>query len=241
MADGIAFPNGMAVTPDNATLIVAESFARRLTAFDIAADGSLSNRRCGPTASAPTGSARTPEGTTGRVSVGSAAEPCWQGPRRRRSARSSAHQLPCFACMLGGEDGKTMFMLAADWHMGGNRRQFARLAEGPRTGQLLTAPAPRPGRRLAVTKVHGWPPRFSFCLDAIARGPGHFQLVRRAARIRPSQQPADARTGSPRRLLCREAGASPCAGRRVVAVGERVLPFGSGERATGDGARVSCP
>jgi hypothetical protein len=45
MADGIAFPNGMAVTPDDATLIAAESYANRLTAFDIAADGSLSNRR----------------------------------------------------------------------------------------------------------------------------------------------------------------------------------------------------
>jgi len=45
VADGLAFPNGMVVTPDNATLIVAESFAARLTAFDIAADGSLSNRR----------------------------------------------------------------------------------------------------------------------------------------------------------------------------------------------------
>lgn len=45
VADGLAFPNGMAVTPDNGTLIVAESFAARLTAFDIAADGSLSSRR----------------------------------------------------------------------------------------------------------------------------------------------------------------------------------------------------
>jgi sugar lactone lactonase YvrE len=45
VADGIAFPNGMAVTPDNKTLIVAESYANRLTAFDIDADGNLSNRR----------------------------------------------------------------------------------------------------------------------------------------------------------------------------------------------------
>jgi len=45
VGDGIAFPNGMAVTPDNAMLIVAECYARRLTAFDIAADGRLSNRR----------------------------------------------------------------------------------------------------------------------------------------------------------------------------------------------------
>ena len=45
VADGIAFPNGMAVTPDNSTLIIAESHGKRLTAFDITADGSLSNRR----------------------------------------------------------------------------------------------------------------------------------------------------------------------------------------------------
>src|SRR5260221_13331286 len=45
VADGIAFPNGMAVTPDNQTLIVAESYAGMLTAIDIDADGSLSNRR----------------------------------------------------------------------------------------------------------------------------------------------------------------------------------------------------
>jgi len=45
VADGVAFPNGMVVTPDNATLILAESYGKRLTAFDIAADGSLSNQR----------------------------------------------------------------------------------------------------------------------------------------------------------------------------------------------------
>ena len=45
VADGIAFPNAMLVTPDDSTLIVAESYAKRLTAFDIASDGSLSNRR----------------------------------------------------------------------------------------------------------------------------------------------------------------------------------------------------
>src|SRR2546421_11388655 len=45
VAEGIAFPNGMAVTPDHSTLIVAESYAARLTAFDIGDDGGLSNRR----------------------------------------------------------------------------------------------------------------------------------------------------------------------------------------------------
>src|SRR5436309_14050421 len=45
VADGISVPNGMAVTPDNATLILAESHGKSLTASDIAADGSLSHRR----------------------------------------------------------------------------------------------------------------------------------------------------------------------------------------------------
>ena len=45
VAESFAFPNGMAITPDNRTLIVAESHGRRLTGFDIAADGGLSNRR----------------------------------------------------------------------------------------------------------------------------------------------------------------------------------------------------
>src|SRR5258708_16638746 len=45
VADGVAFPNGMVVTPDNSTLIVAESYGKKLTAFEIDASGSLSNRR----------------------------------------------------------------------------------------------------------------------------------------------------------------------------------------------------
>jgi sugar lactone lactonase YvrE len=45
VADGLAFPNGLVVTPDNSTPIVVESYANRLTAFDIAADGSLSNQQ----------------------------------------------------------------------------------------------------------------------------------------------------------------------------------------------------
>ena len=45
VAEDLIFPNGMVITPDGRTLVVAESFAERLTAFDVAADGSLSNRR----------------------------------------------------------------------------------------------------------------------------------------------------------------------------------------------------
>ena len=57
---------------------------------------------------------------------------------------------PCFACMLGGEDRRTLFMLTADWRMDeGFEDNIARLTTGPRTGRLLTAPAPAPGA--------GWP------------------------------------------------------------------------------------
>jgi sugar lactone lactonase YvrE len=45
VAEGLAFPNGMAITADDSTLIVAESFAGTLTAFDIGPEGGLSNRR----------------------------------------------------------------------------------------------------------------------------------------------------------------------------------------------------
>jgi sugar lactone lactonase YvrE len=45
VADDLAFPNGMAITPDGSTLIVAESYANRLTAYDIRGDGRLANRR----------------------------------------------------------------------------------------------------------------------------------------------------------------------------------------------------
>ena len=58
--------------------------------------------------------------------------------------------MSCFACMLGGDDGRTLFMLVADWRMSeGFEENIARLTQGPRTGQVLTAPAPARGV--------GWP------------------------------------------------------------------------------------
>jgi sugar lactone lactonase YvrE len=49
VADGVAFPNGMAVTADNQTLILADSYANQLMAFDSAGDGGLSSGGSGPT------------------------------------------------------------------------------------------------------------------------------------------------------------------------------------------------
>jgi sugar lactone lactonase YvrE len=150
VADGIAFPNGMTITPDNSTLVVAESFAAQLTAFDIAADGSLSNRRAWAEGVGPdgicidadaaiwTGVGEFGDNLVGRVRAG--------GEVLDRVKLDA----PCFACMLGGEDRRTLFMLTADWHMDESfEDNIARLTEGPRTGRLLTAPAPAPGV--------GWP------------------------------------------------------------------------------------
>jgi len=62
VAGDIAFPNGMVITPDNRTLIISESFARRLTAFDIDPDGGLSNRRVFADDVAPDGITMDAEG-----------------------------------------------------------------------------------------------------------------------------------------------------------------------------------
>jgi len=143
VADGVAFPNGMVVTPDNSTLILAESYANTLTAFDIDADGDLSNRRVWADLDGgfPDGISLDAEGAV------------WYGdvPNKRCvRVREGGEVLQtidldrgCFACMLGGADSRTLFMMAADW------RGPASIADGARTGQVLTAAAPAPGI--------GWP------------------------------------------------------------------------------------
>jgi sugar lactone lactonase YvrE len=150
VADGIAFPNGMVVTPDNSTLIVAESFAGRLTAFDIADDGSLSNRRVWADGVSPDGICIDSEGAIW-TGVGQMGDNLVGRVRDGGDVLERVQVgLPCFACMLGGEDGKTLFMLAADWRMSDSfADNITRLTEGRPTGQLLTAPAPTPGA--------GWP------------------------------------------------------------------------------------
>src|SRR5262249_12297367 len=137
-ADGIGFPNGMVVTPDNSTLIVAESFAKRLTAFDIAADGSLSNRRVWAGLNdGPDGICLDAEGA---VWCG-AMKTCVRVREGGEVLQTIQLDRSCFACMLGGEDNRTLFIMAAEW------RGLENMTEGPRTGQVLPvqAPAPRAG------------------------------------------------------------------------------------------------
>jgi sugar lactone lactonase YvrE len=147
VAGDIAFPNGMAVTPDNRTLIVAESFARRLTAFDIADDGSLFNRRTWAEGVGPDGICIDIDRA---VWTGSGASGCVRVCEGGQPMDHVEHDGMPFACTLGGPDGRTLFILAADWHMNEDPADnIARLTSGTRTGRVLVAQAPAAGA--------GWP------------------------------------------------------------------------------------
>src|SRR3954447_4201549 len=143
VADGIAFPNGMLVTPDNSTLIVADSYGKCLTAFDIAADGSLANRRVW---------ADLGDGVPDGICL-DAENAVWYGdvPNKRCVRVGEGGEVlqtveldrGCFACALGGVDRSTLFMMATEWSGPEN------MLQGPRTGQVLSVAAPAPGV--------GWP------------------------------------------------------------------------------------
>ena len=143
VADAIAFPNGMAVTPDNSTLIVAESYGRKLTAFDIAGDGGLSGRRVWADLrdGVPDGICVDAEGAVWYADVPN--KRCVRVREGGEVLQAIGLDRGCFACMLGGPDRKTLFMMAAEW------RGIDKMTDGARTGQVLTAEAPAPGA--------GWP------------------------------------------------------------------------------------
>jgi sugar lactone lactonase YvrE len=142
-ADGVAFPNGMAVTPDNSTLIVAESYGNKLTAFDVASDGSLSHGRVWAAlgGGAPDGICLDADGAVWYGDVPN--QVCVRVREGGEVLQTIDLDRGCFACILGGADGKTLFMVAAEW------RGTANMTDGVRTGQVLTADAPAPGA--------GWP------------------------------------------------------------------------------------
>jgi sugar lactone lactonase YvrE len=144
VADDIQFPNGMVITQDNRTLIVAESFARRLTAFDIDPDGGLSRRRVFADGLGPDGICLDAEGaiwvSTGQNSVVRVAE----GGEVLQRVELDPRRAP-FALALGGDDGRTLFLLTAEWRAAdGITDNLDRLVSGPRTGQVLTLRVPVP-------------------------------------------------------------------------------------------------
>lgn len=112
-ASDMHFPNGSVIIPDGRTLIIAETFGRRLTAFEVGADGILTNRRVW----AQTGS-RLPDGiclnAKGAIWIANPAAPeCVLIAEGGEVLDVIETEHPCYACMLGGEDGQTLFMLTA--------------------------------------------------------------------------------------------------------------------------------
>lgn len=112
-ATDLHFPNGTVITEDGRTLIVAETLAMRLTAFDVGPDGALSNRRVWATLGM-----RAPDGicldANGHVWVANALAPecVLVAPGGEIVGRVETDE-PCYACMLGGEDRRTLFIMTA--------------------------------------------------------------------------------------------------------------------------------
>ena len=133
VADGIAFPNGMVITPDGSTLIMSESFTGRLLAFDIEADGGLANRRVWAEGIGPDGICLDAEGCVWTH------DPLTRSAARVREGGEIVERIPVekdlFATMLGGPDGKTLFLMLAEW--AGVENVDAQIAK--RTGEVRIA------------------------------------------------------------------------------------------------------
>jgi sugar lactone lactonase YvrE len=117
-ADDLQFPNGMVITPDGKTMIVAETLGARLTAFDIQSDGALTNRRVFAAIEGliPDGICLDAEG---------AVWVAWLGSNKIIRVRDGGEiadtiSLPdrhSYACMLGGADRRDLFICTARGHM----------------------------------------------------------------------------------------------------------------------------
>jgi sugar lactone lactonase YvrE len=136
------FPNGCVITPDGKTLIVAETLAMQLTAFDIGPDGTLSNRRVWASVGM-----RAPDGicldADGHIWIANAIAPecVLIAPGGEVLATVETDQ-PCFACMLGGPDRRTLYLLTAP-------TSVADAVSAARQGHVLAATVETAGA--------GWP------------------------------------------------------------------------------------
>lgn len=127
VVDNMAFPNGTVITPDDKTLIIAETFAAKLTAFDVMADGSLTGRRVWANLKSlpPDGICLDAEGGI------------WvAAPGRRRVVRvieggQITHivkiENDAYACMLGGLDRKTLFVATSKHTRDAGRIEFVKV------------------------------------------------------------------------------------------------------------------
>ena len=144
VADDIAFPNGMAVTPDNGTLIVADSYRHCLMGFDIAGDGTLSGRRVWADLGegTPDGICLDAEGAVWFADVPH--KNCVRVAEGGKVLDTVELDRGGFACALGGPAGTTLAIVAAEWLGMTERPPVA-----PGSGQVLIVEVDVPGA--------GWP------------------------------------------------------------------------------------
>jgi sugar lactone lactonase YvrE len=146
VADDIAFPNGMAVTSDNRTLVVADSYRHQLLGFDIGSDGDLSGRRVWADLgdAAPDGICLDAEGAAWYADVPH--QHCVRVAEGGQVLATVSLDRGGFACMLGGMDGRALYVVAARWP------GMAQLGEDVAwEGQVLRVEVNVPGA--------GWPAR----------------------------------------------------------------------------------
>lgn len=138
VAEGLSFPNGMVVTPDGATLIVGESHANRLTAFDVADDGTLANRRVWADVGddAPDGICLDVAGAVWYGDVGHGH--CRRVAEGGEILQTIEFDRGCFACALGGPGGTTLFMVGQAWDP-------TSMGDDERTGQVVAIEVGIPG------------------------------------------------------------------------------------------------
>ena len=131
-AEEMHFPNGPVITPDGNTLIVGETLGAVLTAFDIGAGGKLSNRRVWANTQP-----RVPDGIAldaeGAIWIANPIAPeCARIAEGGKVLEVIDTGQPCYACMLGGADGRTLFMLTA-------KTSAAHEAAAAPTGKIVIA------------------------------------------------------------------------------------------------------
>ncbi|MFI0367479.1 SMP-30/gluconolactonase/LRE family protein [Actinomadura sp. 1N219] len=145
VADDIAFPNGMAVTPDDSTLIVADSHRHCLLAFDIDDNGDLSNRRVW----ADLGEGTPDEGTPDGICLDAEGAVWYADVPNERCVRVAEGGTVLdtveldrggFACALGGPDGRSLFIVTAEF-LGMTGKDLVT----PGSGQVLVTRVDVPG------------------------------------------------------------------------------------------------
>lgn len=136
VADGLAFPNGMAISPDGGTLIVAESYAERLTAYDIGGDGDLGNRRAWADTPGdhPDGICMDAAGALWYADVGN--QHCVRVREGGEVLATVGLDRGAFACALSRGQDPRLFVVGQAW--GGPQ------SAAP-SGRVVAFPAPAPG------------------------------------------------------------------------------------------------